>query len=67
MKVAQINDANKDEIMVTFSDISQEIQKNKEKAHKELLIMINATLSHEIRNPLNSIVAFNMQKELLYK
>ena len=29
--------------------------------------MTNVTLSHEIRNPLNSIVAFNMQKDLLYK
>ena len=28
--------------------------------------MINATVSHEIRNPLNSIVAINMQKEELY-
>ena len=28
--------------------------------------MINATVSHELRNPLNSIVAFNLQKELLY-
>ena len=29
--------------------------------------MTNVTLSPEIRNPLNSIVAFNMQKDLLYK
>ena len=28
--------------------------------------MINGTVSHEIRNPLNSIVAFNVQKEMLY-
>ena len=67
IKINQINDQNKDEIMVTISDTSQEIYKNKERAHKELLIMINATLSHEIRNPLNSIVAFNMQKDILYK
>ena len=29
--------------------------------------MTNVTLSHEIRNPLNSIVALNMQKDMLYK
>ena len=28
--------------------------------------MINATVNHELRNPLNSIAAFNTQKEMLY-
>ena len=38
-----------------------------EQAHNELMVMINATVSHELRNPLNSIVAMNLQKEMLYK
>ena len=29
--------------------------------------MINATVSHELRNPLNSIAAINIQKEMLYQ
>lgn len=29
--------------------------------------MINATVSHELRNPLNSILAKNIEKENLYK
>ena len=30
-------------------------------------MLINATVSHELRNPLNSLVAQNMEKEALYK
>jgi len=29
--------------------------------------MINATVSHELRNPLNSIIAKNLEKEKLYE
>ena len=29
--------------------------------------MINATVSHELRNPLNSILAKNIEKEKLYE
>lgn len=57
---------NDNEIMISVIDTSQEILCNNEKAHNELLVMINATVSHELRNPLNSIVAFNIQKEMLY-
>jgi signal transduction histidine kinase len=36
-------------------------------AANKLLSMINACISHELRNPLNSILAQNMEKEHLYK
>ena len=52
--------------MISVIDNSHEVQHNKEKAHIELLTMINATVSHELRNPLNSIAAINIQKEMLY-
>jgi signal transduction histidine kinase len=29
--------------------------------------MINACVSHELRNPLNSIIAKNLEKEALYQ
>ena len=29
--------------------------------------MINATVSHELRNPLNSLIAQNIEKKALYK
>ena len=53
--------------MVSLIDTSQEVLRMNEQAHNELMVMINATVSHELRNPLNSIVAMNLQKEMLYK
>ena len=41
--------------MLSFNDISQKILYDTSKAEGELLTVINATLSHEMRNPLNSI------------
>jgi len=32
-----------------------------------MLMLINATVSHELRNPLNSLVAQNILKKVLYK
>ena len=29
--------------------------------------MVNATVSHELRNPLNSLIAINVEKRYLYK
>ena len=29
--------------------------------------MINACVSHELRNPLNAIIAINIEKDILYK
>ena len=55
-----LNSDSHNEIMITVIDVSHEILCNNEKEHNEELTMINATVSHEIRNPLNSIVAFNM-------
>jgi len=37
----------------------------KQKTDNKLLDIINASVSHEIRNPLNSIIAQNMQNERL--
>jgi signal transduction histidine kinase len=37
-----------------------------ERANNKLLSLINACISHELRNPLNSIIAFNIQKKELY-
>ena len=52
--------------MITISDIYHQVQFKNEKSHNELLKTINATVNHEIRNPVNSIVAFNLQDESLY-
>jgi signal transduction histidine kinase len=42
--------------MLCFTDISQKILYDTSKAEGELLSLINSTISHEMRNPLNSIV-----------
>ncbi len=42
--------------MICFVDISQKILYDTSKAEGELLSLINSTISHEMRNPLNSII-----------
>lgn len=37
------------------------------KAKEKFTQLINACVSHELRNPLNSIIAKNIQKDALYK
>ena len=59
IKINRLVGENENEVMISILDTSHEILCNQEKAHNELLTMINATVSHELRNPLNAIVAFN--------
>ena len=42
--------------MLCFTDISSRILYDTSKAEGELLTLINSTISHEMRNPLNSII-----------
>ena len=42
--------------MICFIDISQKILYETSKAESELHSLINSTISHEMRNPLNSII-----------
>ena len=53
--------------MIQFIDISKAILYDMEKGHNAVLSMINACVSHEMRNPLNSIIAQNIEKEEMYK
>ena len=66
MKVNQLVGENDMSVMLSIVDNSHQVQFNNEKSHNELLKMINATVNHELRNPLNSIVAYNHQKQQLY-
>lgn len=51
--------------MLQIIDISNQIMYNIVNGEKKLLAMINATVSHEMRNPLNSIYSQNIKhKEL---
>ena len=40
---------------------------DKQKEENKLVSLINASLSHEVRNPLNSIIAQNLEKKRLYE
>ena len=53
--------------MLQIIDISKTILYDMEKGHNAVLSMINACVSHEMRNPLNSIIAQNIEKEAIYK
>ena len=46
-------------IMISILDISKKILLDKENERSNLLSIINATVSHDMRNPLNSILAMN--------
>ena len=53
--------------MLQLLNISKDILYDREKTHSDLLMLISATVSHELRNPLNSLIAQNMEKTALYK
>ena len=53
--------------MVQITDVSSQILYDQEKAQNKLLSMINACVSHELRNPLNALLASNEQKRMLFK
>ena len=52
--------------MIQIVDVTHHILYTEYKAKIEFTSMINATVSHELRNPLNSIMAKNIEKEALY-
>ena len=51
--------------MLQIIDISSSILYDKEKAQNTFLALINACVYHELRNPLNSIIAQNIEKQHL--
>ena len=52
--------------IIQIIDISDSIFYDQEKAQSEFLGLINACVSHELRNPLHSIIAQNIEKSNLY-
>lgn len=42
--------------LIQIIDISERVLNNMMKSEKVLLTLINATVSHELRNPLNSLI-----------
>ena len=52
--------------MLQIVDISSSILYEQQKDHSEFLGLVNACVSHELRNPLNSIIAQDILKKKLY-
>ena len=57
----------KNKTMLQFIDISKSILYDMEKTQTQVLETVNACVSHEMRNPLNSIIARNTEKVEVYK
>lgn len=67
IKLNELIGENENELMITIVDCSHQIQYTNEKTNNQVLKTVNATVNHELRNPLNSIVATNEHKSYLYK
>ena len=57
VKLSSYNYGSDKKELLQFIDISSSILYDKQKDHSEFLGLVNACVSHELRNPLNSIVA----------
>ena len=59
-KIKSINstkkNGKKDKILLQIIDVSDKMLYNEVNAQKSFLTLINAAVSHELRNPLNSLV-----------
>ena len=56
------------ELMVQMLDISQRILGQSLRLERQYMTMLNSTISHEMRNPLNSIITqVDMQSQLVQK
>lgn len=51
--------------MLQIVDISDQIMYDQTQAQNDVLSLINVCISHELRNPLNSITAENIRKKSL--
>ena len=50
-----VTDGNETRVIITLIDYSAEVKHKKARTEKLIMSMVNATVSHDIRNPLNSI------------
>lgn len=65
-KVTLLDSKNDDLSIMQIVDVSDSIFYSEQKTQNEFLEIVNATVSHELRNPLNSLKAQNILKRNLY-
>jgi signal transduction histidine kinase len=56
IKIKTIKDQDGQQVLIQIIDISHQILYDEIKAEKVFLVLINAAISHELRNPLNSLI-----------
>lgn len=69
LKIKKIQDrrnTKKSMILIQIIDVSHKILYDESKAEKHFLSLINATVSHELRNPLNSLIGQLIQMNCLF-
>ena len=54
-------------MMLQIIDITSSISLDEKIVENEMLGIINATVSHELRNPLSSLLSQNVKKSALFK
>ena len=62
-----INDGDVSRVILKLIDTSSKVLFDREKTEKVIMSMVNATISHELRNPINSIHCQNVTIEMLLK
>lgn len=60
-----LTDGDERRVIITLIDHSAEVEYNKARTEKLVMSMVNATVSHDIRNPLNSISCQNAVMKML--
>ena len=51
-----MNNSNDNKMLLQIIDVNDKILYNEVNAEKSFLTLINAAISHELRNPLNSLI-----------
>ena len=54
-------------ILIQIIDVSDKMLYNEVRAEQEFLTLINATVSHELRNPLNSLIGQISSMQLFFE
>lgn len=66
-RVKRSSSKSKNKFIIQFIDVSARLLYSEVKAQKEFLTLINATVSHELRNPLASLNSQIQQLEICTK
>ena len=67
IKLTQYDMDDEESKMIQIVDISKALLLDKKIMQTQILEIVNASVSHELRNPLNSLISQNIKKEALYK